>query len=407
MIVQDRTHCRNDNIHKQMLGLSILATLGIAVFVSLAQTRAAMAAIAPPLGDAGSFAVLGAAAVTNTGPAVVTGDLGLSPGSSITGFPPGTVSGTIQQTNAAAANAQTAATTAYNALAAQSCDYGPYGAADLAGMTLVPGVYCYSSTVQISVGGILTLDAQGNNNAVWIFKIGSTLTSVSGASIVFINGGQDCNVFWQVGSSATVGTNSTFVGTIIAANDITLNTGATVSGRILARGAPTGGAVTLDSNIVSVCSLAMPSITILKSVIAYSDPINGTLNPKTIPGSEMLYTIVVTNSGYGVADNGTTAVTEPIPANMSVCVSTSCSDPPVRFSCSVAPDDCGLTYTYAANVAYSNQAGGVAPYTYSVEPDTAGYDANVTGVRINPAGIFNGKNVGNTSFSLLLKMKIK
>jgi hypothetical protein len=211
-----------------------------------------LAATAPSLGAAGSFAVLGASTVTNTGPTVVTGDLGLSPGSSITGFPPGIVVGTIHQTDTAAANAQAAANTAFNALAAQSCDFGPFAPTDLAGQTLTPGVYCYSSSVQISSGGILTLDAQGNSNAVWVFKIGSTLTTVSGASVVLINGAQSCNAFWQVGSSATLGTTTNFAGNVIALASITLATGAQTTGRALAL----TGAVTLDSNVVSVCSLA-------------------------------------------------------------------------------------------------------------------------------------------------------
>jgi hypothetical protein len=250
-----------------------------------------LAATAPSLGAADSFAVLGASTVTNTGPTVVTGDLGLSPGSSITGFPPGIVIGTIQQTNAAAANAQAAATTAYNALLAQPCDFGPFAPTDLAGQTLVPGVYCYSSSVQISAGGVLTLNAQGDNNAVWVFKIGSTLTTISGASVVFINGAQDCNVFWQVGSSATLGTTSKVLGTIIAADDITLNTGATVSGRVLARGVSADGAVTLDGNAVSVCSLASTTPTLGKA-----------FSPATInEGGVSTLTITLSNPTAAVA----------------------------------------------------------------------------------------------------------
>jgi hypothetical protein len=244
------------NVLKRMMRLTLLVSVGFAALLSLAQTDAALAATAPSLGAADSFAVLGAAAVTNTGPTVVTGDLGISPNnaSSVTGFPPGTVIGAIHAADPTAANAQIANATAYGVLAGESCDFGPFAPTDLAGQTLVPGVYCYSSSVQISAGGVLTLNAQGNNNAVWVFKIGSTLTTISGASVVFINGGQDCNVFWQVGSSATLGTTTRFVGNILALESITLNTGATLSGRALAQ----TGAVTLDSNFVSLCSLSLP-----------------------------------------------------------------------------------------------------------------------------------------------------
>ena len=236
---------------------ALLTSLGWAAFLMV--PGPALAAVAPGLGAAGSFAVLGATTVTNTGPTIVTGDLGLSPGTSITGFPPGSViGGTIQQTTPAAANAQAAATSAFNALATQPCNFGPFGPTDLAGQTLVPGVYCYSSSVQNS--GTVTLS--GSASDVWVFKIGSTLTAGPG-SVVVTGGAQSCNVFWQVGSSATLNTSSNVPGTIIASSSVTLNTGASISGRALAL----NGAVTLDSNNVSVCSLAppiLPTITVTK-----------------------------------------------------------------------------------------------------------------------------------------------
>ncbi len=236
--------------------VSLLASVGFAAL--LCGGSSVLAATAPTLGTAQTFAVLGASTVTNTGSTTLTGDLGLYPGTSITGLALITLNGTLHQTDAVAQQAQSDATTAYNALVTQPCDFGPFAPTDLAGQTLVPGVYCYSSSAQISVGGVLTLNAQGDNNAVWVFKIGSSLTTVSGASVAFINGGQNCNVFWQVGSSATIGTTSQVVGTIIAAHDITLDTNASVSGRVLALGQSADGAVTLDSNSVTVCALAPP-----------------------------------------------------------------------------------------------------------------------------------------------------
>ncbi|MCY1043239.1 ice-binding family protein [Corallococcus sp. bb12-1] len=210
-------------------------------------------ATAPSLGTAQSFAVLGATTVTNTGPTVISGDLGVSPGTAITGFPPGiVVGGVIHAADAVASQAQADTTAAYNNLAGQPCDI-TLPSAELGGLTLVPGVYCFSSA-SAQLTGALTLNAQGNPNAVWVFKIASTLITASNSSVLLINGGQACNVFWQVGSSATVGTGSTFVGNILALTSITLTTDADISGRALAR----NGAVTLDSNTVTISSCAGP-----------------------------------------------------------------------------------------------------------------------------------------------------
>ena len=202
-------------------------------------------AVAPPLGNAGPFAVLGATTVTNTGPTIVNGDLGVSPGSAVVGFPPGVVTGTIHAANATSLAAQNAVVTAYNALAGQPCDVNLTGI-DLGGLTLTPGAYCFSTSAQLT--GTLTLDGQGNPGAVWVFQIGSTLTTASGSSVVYINAGQACGTFWQVGSSATLGGATSFSGNILALASITLVTGATNDGALFAR----TGAVTLDTNVVSV-----------------------------------------------------------------------------------------------------------------------------------------------------------
>ncbi len=217
--------------------------------VALTPSNANAAATAVGLGTADSYGVLGGQSVTNTGPSVVSGDLGVSPGSAISGFPPGTVLGTIHQNDAHAAGAQADLTTAYNNAAGQACDDNLTGQ-DLGGLTLVPGVYCFNSSAQLT--GDLTLDAEGDPNAVWVFQIGSTLTTASSSNVNLINGASPCNVFWQVGSSATLGTDTDFVGTIMALTSITLNTGADINGRALAR----NGSVTMDTNDVDASNCA-------------------------------------------------------------------------------------------------------------------------------------------------------
>jgi hypothetical protein len=200
---------------------------------------------APSLGAAQSFAVLGASTVTNTGSSVITGNLGVSPGTAVTGFLPGILAaGTIHSADAAAFAAQAAVTTAYASLVGQACTQDLTGQ-DLGGQTLTAGVYCFSSSAQLT--GTLSLNAQGNPHAVFIFKMGSTITTASAAAVVLINGGSPGNVFWQVGSSATLGTGTSFTGNILALASITVTTGAHVNGRTLAR----NGAVTLDSNAVT------------------------------------------------------------------------------------------------------------------------------------------------------------
>jgi hypothetical protein len=218
-----------------------------------------LAATAPDLGAASSFGVLAASAITNTGPTIITGDLGISPSdlSSVVGFTfssspgPGQVIGVTHFADAAAVAAQNALTAAYNDLAGQACDTTI--SADLGGSTLTPGVYCSASSLGLT--GTLTLDAQGDPNAVFIFQAGSTLTTASNSLVRVINGGQSCNVFWQIGSSATLGTGTSFAGNILALASITLTTGASSNGRALAQ----TGAVTMDTNAVSAtCSLIPP-----------------------------------------------------------------------------------------------------------------------------------------------------
>lgn len=242
------------NTLDRMVRLSLLASLEVAALLYGASP--ALAATAPTLGTARTFAVLGASTVTNTGSSVLTGDLGVWPGLAITGFPPGTVTGTTHAGDAVALQAQSDVTTAYNALAGQACDTVLTGQ-DLGGLTLTPGVYCFASSAQLT--GTLTLNAQGDPNAVFVFQIGSTLTTASNSVVQFLGGvGSNCNVFWQVGSSATLGTGTALKGSILALTSITLNTSASLSGQALAR----NGAVTLDTNNVTVCIPVCPLITV-------------------------------------------------------------------------------------------------------------------------------------------------
>ena len=197
------------------------------------------------LRNAAVFAVLAGSTVTNTGPTTVTGDLGVSPGTALTGFLPGKIVGTAHLGDPTAATAEADLTTAYNDAAGRTlCPVSVAG--NLGGLTLAPGLYKSTSSLEISSGD-LTLDAKGNANAVFIFQMASTLTTTSGRRVILKGGAKSSNVFWQVGSSATLGTKSVVKGTIMADQAITLNTGATLDGRALARIA----AVALDTNAVT------------------------------------------------------------------------------------------------------------------------------------------------------------
>ncbi|WP_369234434.1 ice-binding family protein [Streptomyces sp. R21] len=233
---------------------AVMAVVIAAVVVAMTPTRANAIATPVPIGTTlATYGVLGGATVTNTGPTVVNGlNVGVSPGTAITGFPPGIVTppGTLHAADAHAGLAKTQLTTAYNQAAGQSLDPVVYNDAphEFGGQVLTPGLYRANSSAQIT--GTLTLDAQGNPNAVWVFQIGSTLkTAAENSTVTFVNGASPCNVFWQVGSSATLGTHTSFAGTILANTSISATTGATINGRLLADAGGTGnGAVTLDTN---------------------------------------------------------------------------------------------------------------------------------------------------------------
>ena len=218
------------------------------VICLLSVGRLGWAQSAPPLGSAQSFAVLGGSTVTNTGPTVVTGDLGASPGTAVTGFPPGSVTGgTIHAGDATATAAQASAHKAYQDLVAEPCGTNLTGktlGTSPGAVTLSPGVYCFNSSAQLT--GTLTLSGSG----VYVFKIGSTLTTASKSSVVLTKGATAGNVFWQVTSSATLGTNTAFEGSILALISDTVTTGASVSGRVFAL----TGSVTLSGNRIRAAS---------------------------------------------------------------------------------------------------------------------------------------------------------
>ncbi len=197
------------------------------------------------LGTAASFAVLAGSTITNTGFTNVFGDIGLWPGTAITGWPPGIDIGTVHNSDAVALQAQVDLVTAFTGAAADPCTANLTGQ-DLGGLTLLAGTYCFDSSAQLT--GTLTLNSQGDPNARFLFVMGSTLTTASASSVVFVNGGSGLNVYWDVGSSATLGTTTNFQGSLMAFASITLNTGANIGcGRALA----ITGAVTMDTNQIN------------------------------------------------------------------------------------------------------------------------------------------------------------
>jgi hypothetical protein len=250
---------RTDEVrNRTRLGVAAgLAALACSVALALMGFPSAAGAVGAPvgLGTATSFAVLGGQTVTNTGPSAISGDLGVSPGTSVTNFPPGQViagTGTIHSADAVALDAQNDVVAAYNDAAGRL----PVTAAppDFGGMTLVSGVY---GGPTLGLTGTLTLDGGGRSDGVWVFQAESTLITASSSVVSFTNGANPCNVYWKVGSSATLGTDSVMVGTVLALTTITAQTRALITGRLMAR----NGAVNLDTNVINrpTCTTLTPS----------------------------------------------------------------------------------------------------------------------------------------------------
>jgi type VI secretion system secreted protein VgrG len=305
--------------------------LGIAASLILLSTSAASAATVLDgpvnLGTAATYGVLGASAVTNTGPTVVNGDLGVSPGTSITGFgaaPNGVVNGTVHQTDAAAAQAQRDATTAYDVAA--SLTPTRTGITELNGLSLTPGVYS-GGALSLANTGALTLS--GSANSVWVFQAASTLTIGSGTHITITGGASSCNVFWQVASSATIGTGAQFQGTVLAQASVTATTGATVVGRLLAR----TGAVTLDTNTITASTgcpaPGTPSQTVAPTITSGAPPAATAGQPYTATVTATgtpTPTYTATGLPAGLTLNGTTGVisgTPTTPGSSTVTITAS------------------------------------------------------------------------------------
>jgi Ice-binding-like len=228
-------------------GVLLLCSLSSLLFASSALGATATVG----LGTAEPFSVLAGSTITNTGATTMSGDLGLYPGSSVTGAPG--VGGATHISDPVAIAAKTALTTAYNDAKGRPSNSGSAGT-DLASQEFTAGVYNATSALLLSSGSV-TLNAQGNPNAVFIFQIGEALTTSTGTTVALTNGAQACNVFWQVASSATLGGSSHFVGTLMAAESITAGSSATIEGRLLAE----TGAVTLHNNTITTSTCAAPS----------------------------------------------------------------------------------------------------------------------------------------------------
>ncbi|MEP7203320.1 MAG: ice-binding family protein [Ilumatobacteraceae bacterium] len=245
--------------------------VGVAAAVLISMVNPADASIVPTvsMGTANQFSVLAGTTVANTGPSTLNENLGLAPGSSVTGFPPGIVNlpATIHINDGVAAQGQVDLTAAYTDAAGRPVEFTQVNP-DLVGVTLAPGVYESSAHGALGLTGQLVLDGQGNANAVFIFQTNSTLITGAGSTIELINGASECNVFWQVGSSATIGTNSNFVGNILALTSVTVETGAVIHGRALAR----NGAVTLDSNVFTSPSCVPSAATTPTTIPAIAAP---------------------------------------------------------------------------------------------------------------------------------------
>jgi uncharacterized repeat protein (TIGR01451 family) len=290
-----------------LLHFSRVVAVSALILLFSGSFRTVLAQSAPSLGAADSFAVLAATTITNTGLTVVSGDLGVSPGTAVTGFGPGVIqNGAIYSgVGSLAGPAEASAQTAYNNIVGQSCVpannlSGKVLGVTAGAITLSPGVYCFDTSAQLTT--TLNLDDGGDPNAVFIFQIGTTLTTASYSQVLMTGGGRGKNVYWQIGSSATLGTYTSFRGNVIAFTSITMTTGVNTTGRLFAL----GGAVTMDTNNVD----AMPAVVPPPNVALFNSVIPSGTQP---PGTDLVYTVAFSNAGGQAAQ--VFIVVDPIPAH--------------------------------------------------------------------------------------------
>jgi type VI secretion system secreted protein VgrG len=266
------------------------------VLITMGQPASASIVPTVTMGTANQFSVLAGTTVTNTGPTVLNENLGLSPGSAVTGFPPGVVvlPATTHIADGVAAQGQIDLTAAYTDAAGRPVEFTQTNP-DLVGVTLAPGVYESTAHGPLGLTGQLVLDGQGNPNAVFIFQTNSTLITGAGSTVELINGASECNVFWQVGSSATLATNSVFVGNILALTSVSVQTGAVVHGRALAR----NGAVTLDNNVFTSPS-CIPSTATTPPTTTPATTIPAVVAPTTTAPTVVVTDITLPRTGTSV-----------------------------------------------------------------------------------------------------------
>jgi uncharacterized repeat protein (TIGR01451 family) len=348
-----------------MRKLSLLVS-GVALSVCLQAAQ-----LPVTLNSAGNFTVLASSTVTNTGPTIVNGNVGVFPGTAVTGFPPGTVvGGAIHAADATAGTAQNDLTAAYNDAAGRTAPT-IIAVPDIGGQTLPAGLYKTGATPSVGITGTLTLDGGGNANAVFIFQIASTLTTASGSQVVLINGANAANIFWQVGSSATLGTTSIFNGTILAQVSITVKTGATLNGRALAR----TGAVTLDSN-----TMVNPGAPITTATPPTLTAINCPL-PAAIVGTAYNSSLVATG---GTPPYNFFVTAGALPAGLNLNASTG--------AVTGTPTGAGGTSSFSTN-ATDNEPVTVTNNTCSIVVTPAASSADVSINKTGPASVAPNTNI--------------
>ena len=298
-VIRAKGRRSNDAPNRSVRPTRATAAIGVAIALAAMLARPAPvhgATATIGLGAAGSFAVLAGTGITNTGPTVVNGDIGTFPTPSETGFGSLTLNGSNHVADAVSQQAKVDLTTAYN----QAAGSGPATAVatELGGTTLTPGVY---KSPTLAITGTLTLNTLGDPSAVFVFQASSTFVTATASSVVVLNGGTACNVFWQVGSSATLGTSSTLIGSVLASTSITATTGATVQGRLLA----SNGAVTLDTNTITRPACAPSAAPITTTPSAAPSTTAGVVVPASVVAPPE--TTAVPTSSSAPATTATTA----------------------------------------------------------------------------------------------------